>query len=358
MTDLLDVRGLTVELPTPEGWVRPVNDVSLRIGAGESLGLVGESGSGKTMLALALMGLLPPGAKVSGEAWLENEVKEVEEVREAKEKSAGGATSDSLKARPDRANAQRKNLVAMKEREWREVRGGEIAMVFQEPMTSLNPVMRIGAQIEEAIRAHEARLAGGDVKRRAQEALRRAAVPEPEERAEQFPHQLSGGLRQRAMIAMALAAGPRLLIADEPTTALDVTVQKQILDLLDRLRRELQLGLLFITHDLGVAAQVAVRVAVMYAGRVVEEGPVREVLGAPRHPYTQGLLKASPTLKRGALMPIPGTVPQLMALPPGCAFEPRCALRRAECVNGVPALRAAGANHGARCILVEEVMKE
>ena len=358
MTDLLDVRGLTVELSTPEGWVRPVNDVSLRIDAGESLGLVGESGSGKTMLALALMGLLPTGARLSGEAWLENEVKEVEEVREAKEKSAGGATSDSLKARPDRRNAHRKNLVAMKEGEWREVRGGEIAMVFQEPMTSLNPVMRIGAQIEEAIRAHEARLAGDDVKRRAQEALRRAAVPEPEERAEQFPHQLSGGLRQRAMIAMALAAGPRLLIADEPTTALDVTVQKQILDLLDRLRRELRLGLLFITHDLGVAAQVAERVAVMYAGRIVEEGPAREVLAAPRHPYTQGLLKASPTLKRGSLIPIPGTVPQLMALPPGCAFEPRCALRRAECVSGVPALRAAGANHGARCILVEEVMKE
>jgi len=357
VTNLLDVRGLTVELPTPEGWVRPVNEVSARIGAGESLGLVGESGSGKTMLALALMGLLPPGARVSGEAWLANEVKEVEEVTEVKEKSAGGATSGPMKARPDHPNAHRKNLVAMKEREWREVRGGEIAMVFQEPMTSLNPVMRIGAQIEETIRAHEARLTGGDVKRRAQEALQRAAVPEPEERAEQFPHQLSGGLRQRAMIAMALAAGPRLLIADEPTTALDVTVQKQILDLLDRLRRELQLGLLFITHDLGVAAQVAERVAVMYAGRIVEEGPAREVLAAPRHPYTQGLLAASPTLKRGALMPIPGTVPQLTALPPGCAFEPRCALRRAECVRGVPALRAAGANHAARCVLVEEVMK-
>jgi len=318
---LLEVRGLTVELPTPGGWVRPVNELSLRIGEGESLGLVGESGSGKTMLSLALMGLLPPGARVSGEASL---------------------------ATP----ASTKKLTALSEREWRDVRGGEIAMVFQEPMTSLNPVMRIGAQIEEAIRAHQPRLGSGEVKRRTLDALRRAAVPEPETRVEQFPHQLSGGLRQRAMIAMALAAGPRLLIADEPTTALDVTVQKQILDLLDRLRRELQLGLLFITHDLGVVAQVAERVAVMYAGRIIEEGPARDVLAKPLHPYTQGLMKASPTLKRGTLTPIPGAVPQLTALPPGCAFEPRCELRRDECTVAVPALRIIGSDHAARCILV------
>jgi oligopeptide/dipeptide ABC transporter ATP-binding protein len=341
MTGLLDVHGLTVELPTASGWVRPVNDVSLRIAAGESLGLVGESGGGKTMLALALMGLLPPGARVSGEAWLEKELKEVKEVKEVKERKVRGGD-----------DAERKDLARLSEREWRDVRGGEIAMVFQEPMTSLNPVMRIGAQIEEAICAHEARIARGDARRRAVEALRRAAVPEPETRAEQYPHQLSGGLRQRAMIAMALAAGPRLLVADEPTTALDVTVQKQILDLLDRLRRELQLGLLFITHDLGVVRQVAERVAVMYAGRIVEEGPVREVLAAPRHPYTQGLLAASPTLERGKLTPIAGTVPQLTALPPGCAFEPRCGLRRAECVAGVPGLRNSTPDHAARCVLV------
>jgi oligopeptide/dipeptide ABC transporter ATP-binding protein len=321
MSGLLEVRGLTVELPTPAGWIRPVNEVSLNIAAGESLGLVGESGSGKTMLSLALMGLLPPGARVSGEASL--------------------AT-----------HASTKKLTALSEREWRDVRGGEIAMVFQEPMTSLNPVMRIGAQIEEAIRAHQPRLGSGEVKRRTLDALRRAAVPEPETRVEQFPHQLSGGLRQRAMIAMALAAGPRLLIADEPTTALDVTVQKQILDLLDRLRRELQLGLLFITHDLGVVAQVAERVAVMYAGRIIEEGPARNVLAKPLHPYTQGLMKASPTIKRGTLTPIPGAVPQLTALPPGCAFEPRCELRREECTAAIPALRIIGSDHAARCILV------
>jgi oligopeptide/dipeptide ABC transporter ATP-binding protein len=321
MGELLDVRGLTVELPTPAGWVRPVNEVSLRIGAGETLGLVGESGSGKTMLSLALMGLLPTGARVSGEATL---------------------TGKSLA----------KNLTALNEREWREVRGGEIAMVFQEPMTSLNPVMRIGAQIEETIRAHAGKISSSEVKGKALESLRRAVVPEAETRFEQFPHQLSGGLRQRAMIAMALAGGPRLLIADEPTTALDVTVQKQVLKLLDTLRRELKLGLLFITHDLGVVAQVAERIAVMYAGRIVEQGPTREVLAAPRHPYTQGLLKASPTLERGKLTPIPGTVPQLIALPPGCAFEPRCAVRRHECLLAVPALRTAGAEHAARCVLV------
>jgi oligopeptide/dipeptide ABC transporter ATP-binding protein len=321
MNELLNIRGLKVELPTPAGWVRPVNEVSLRIAAGESLGLVGESGSGKTMMALALMGLLPLGARVSGEATL-------------------SATNGNT------------NLTNLNERQWRDVRGGKIAMVFQEPMTALNPVMRVGAQIEEAIRAHESRLDSAEVCRRMLEALKRAAVPEPESRAEQFPHQLSGGLRQRAMIAMALAGGPQLLVADEPTTALDVTVQKQILDLLDRLRRELQLGLLFITHDLGVVAQVADRIAVMYAGRIIEEGPVREVLRKPRHPYTQGLLAASPALERGKLLPIPGTVPQLTALPPGCSFEPRCSQRIPDCTRAVPDLRPATPDQAARCILV------
>src|SRR5713226_5583970 len=205
MRNLLELRGLTVELPALAGWVRPVKDVSLHIAEGESLGLVGESGSGKTMLALALMGLLPPGARVAGAAVLE------------------------------RGEANERNLTQLNEKAWRAVRGREIAMVFQEPMTSLNPVMRIGTQIAEAIRAHEPALSKDEVRKRVLEALRHASVPEPKVRAEQFPHQLSGGLRQRAMIAMAMAARPKLLIADEPTTALDVTVQKQILDLLDRL---------------------------------------------------------------------------------------------------------------------------
>ncbi len=332
---LLELRGLTVEIPTPRGWIRPVDDVSFSLGAGESLGLVGESGSGKSMLALALMGLLPPGARVRGEAWLSG---------------ANGASQSRV------------NLFTLAERERIGVRGRDIAMIFQEPMTALNPVMRVGAQIAEAVRAHQAGLSREEVDRRVLASLERAAVPEPALRARQFPHQLSGGLRQRAMIAMALAGeegkAPRLLIADEPTTALDVTVQKQILELLAQLRRDLGLSLLFITHDLGVVAQVADRIAVTYAGRIVEEGPSREVLESARHPYTAGLLRASPQLVRHRLEPIAGTVPSLTALPPGCAFEPRCPLRVAECASAMPSLRAAGPEHRARCILVAENVSE
>ena len=335
MPSLIELRGLTVEIPTPAGWIRPVDDVSFALVAGESLGLVGESGSGKSMLALALMGLLPPGARVSGEVWF-----------------------SGLGAGANGASEARMNLLALAERERIGVRGRDIAMIFQEPMTALNPVMRVGAQIAEAIRAHQAGLSRAEVGRRVVAALERAAVPEPAMRARQYPHQLSGGLRQRAMIAMALAGNngkaPRLLIADEPTTALDVTVQKQILELLAQLRRELGLALLFITHDLGVVAQVADRIAVTYAGRIVEEGPAREVLERPRHPYTAGLLRASPQLVRHNLAPIPGTVPSLAALPPGCAFEPRCPLRVAECAAAMPELRSAGPEHRARCILVAE----
>ncbi|HEV3254551.1 MAG TPA: ABC transporter ATP-binding protein [Candidatus Acidoferrales bacterium] len=329
MGALLEVRGLTVELPTPAGWVRPVNEVSLELGEGEALGIVGESGSGKTMLALALMGLTPPGARRSGEAWLR--------------------LRDSAR---DSANGHRVNLAAAAPGGLRALRGREIAMVFQEPMTALNPVMRVGAQIEEAIRVHEPGLAKPDLRRRALEALERGAIPEPARVARQYPHQLSGGQRQRALIAMALAAGPRLVIADEPTTALDVTVQKQILELLARLRGALGLALLFITHDLGVVAQVADRVAVMYAGRIVEEGPVAEVLVQPRHPYTEGLLRAAPRLEPGKLMPIPGAVPRLDALPPGCAFAPRCPYWRDACDAAVPELRLASPAHRTRCILV------
>ena len=331
----LDVRSLSVELPTPAGWIRPVNDVSFTLAAGETLGVVGESGSGKTMLALALMGLEPKGARLLGEAWL---------------RPRAGAANGNRPATPDGDNL----LTAERSKMWA-LRGGELAMIFQEPMTALDPVLRIGAQIEEAIRAHASRLSRGEVRRRAIEALDRAAVPEPARRARQYPHELSGGLRQRAMIAMALAAGPRVLIADEPTTALDVTVQKQIVELLAALRRELQLSMLFITHDFGVVAQIADRVAVMYAGRVVEEGPAGEVLRHPRHPYTEGLLRAAPRLAREKLVAIPGTVPALSALPSGCAFGPRCAKHIPECDATVPELiHAAGAaeNHRARCILV------
>src|SRR5208283_3865531 len=323
MDELLSASNLTVELPTPLGWIRPVNDVSLLIAKGESVGLVGESGSGKTMLSLALMGLLPTGARVAGQAIL--------------------TTEDS---------STRKNLAKFNEAQWRAVRGREIAMVFQEPLTSLNPVMRIGAQIAEAIRAHEPGIAASVLRRRLLSALEQSSVPEPEIRAQQFPHQLSGGLRQRVMIAMALAGRPKLLIADEPTTALDVTVQQQILELLDRLRQEMHLGLLFITHDLGVVAKVAERIAVLYAGRIIELGATRDVLSSPKHPYTQGLLAASPSLRRSKLSPIPGTVPQLTALPPGCSFAPRCSFRRADCDLPMPELRLATRGQSARCVLV------
>jgi peptide/nickel transport system ATP-binding protein len=336
MATSLEVRGLTVELPTAGGWVRPVNDVSFALGEGETLGIVGESGSGKTMLSLALMGLEPHGARHTGEAWLN--------LR------GGGASSGGKNG--GARNATRENLLGISQDEMRELRGRQIAMIFQEPMTALNPVLRIGAQVEEAIRVHEPRASESEIQRRALEALERAALNDPARRARQYPHQLSGGLRQRVMIAMALAAGPGVLIADEPTTALDVTVQKQILELLAKLRRELQLSMLFITHDLGVVAQVAGRVAVMYAGRIVEEGPVAEVLRAPRHPYTEGLLRAAPRLAREKLVPIPGTVPSLEALPAGCAFAPRCPQHVAQCDAAVPELRAVDKNHQARCILV------
>jgi len=324
---LLQLRGLKVDLPTHTGWLRPVNDVDLTLEPGEALGIVGESGSGKTMLSLSLMGLLPEGARVEGEAWFAP--------------GENGATA-------------RRNLVSLSERERAAVRGAGIAMIFQEPMTSLNPVMRVGSQVAEAIHVHNHSLTRREVAVRTIEALLRARVPDPELRARQYPHQLSGGLRQRVMIAMALAGEPRLLIADEPTTALDVTVQQQILQLLTELRRELGLALLFITHDLAVVAQVADRLAVLYAGRVVELGMTKDVLLRPRHPYTEGLLRASPSLTRRKLEPIPGSVPVLNALPPGCAFEPRCEYRLDLCVAAMPEMLSVSNDHAARCILVKE----
>jgi oligopeptide/dipeptide ABC transporter ATP-binding protein len=273
-----------------------------------------------------LMGLEPPGARRKGEAWLQE--------------------------RDNTADSRGINILTASPNEMRALRGREIAMIFQEPMTALNPILRVGAQIEESIRVHENRANQNEIHSRAIKALERASLPEPELRARQYPHQLSGGLRQRVMIAMALAAGPGILIADEPSTALDVTVQKQILELLATLRKELGLSLLFITHDLGVVAQIADHIIVMYAGRIVEDGPTMDVLRHPRHPYTEGLLRAAPRLERGQLVPIPGTVPVLNALPPGCAFAPRCAYRVEECDARVPEMRPASSNHSARCILV------
>ncbi len=331
----LEVGELTIELPTAKGWVRPVDGVTFRLGQGESLGIVGESGSGKTMLALALMGLTPPGARVKGQAVLHLASR------------AGNAERSGAAAAENRTV----DLVKVSGEEMRAIRGAQIGMIFQEPMTALDPVLRVRDQIEEAIRVHERGLSRADVRRRAIEALEQAAVPEPERRARQYPHELSGGLRQRALIAMALAAGPSVLIADEPTTALDVTVQKQILELLAELRRGLNLSLIFITHDLGVVAQIAERVLVMYAGRIVEDGPAQEVLRNPRHPYTEGLLRAAPRLQRGHIKPIPGTVPALDALPPGCSFAPRCERHISDCDAAVPELRRIDDERRARCIL-------
>jgi oligopeptide/dipeptide ABC transporter ATP-binding protein len=277
------------------------------------------------------MGLLPPGARAKGEAWLQPT------------RTSGNGNGD--------------NLLAASPSELRAVRGRRIAMIFQEPMTALNPVLRVGAQIAEVLRAHEPSLNESEIDRRVIETLERAAVPEPNHRARQYAHELSGGLRQRVTIAMALAAGPGVLIADEPTTALDVTVQKQILELLETLRRDLRLSMLFITHDLGVVAQVADRVAVMYAGRIVEEGQTTEVLRHPAHPYTAGLLRAAPRLTRDKLEAIPGAVPALNGLPPGCAFAPRCGRHMAACDESTPALACVpggGETHRARCIRAGE----
>jgi oligopeptide/dipeptide ABC transporter ATP-binding protein len=327
MPALLRIRRLTVDLPTERGWIRPLSDVSLSIADGESLGIVGESGSGKTMLGLALMGLLPPASKVTGEILLRHH----------------NNSPDSVL-----------NLLNIPPRALRQLRGGDIAMIFQEPMTALNPLMRIGSQIEEAIRIHDPHAGRTAARRRAVEMLSRVAVPEPERIASQYPHQLSGGLRQRAMIAMALSASPRLLIADEPTTALDPTVQKQILELLANLQRELGLAMIFISHDLAVVAGLAHRIAVMYTGRIIEEGTAQQIFRAPSHPYTAGLLRAMPGMTRETLQPIPGSVPRLDALPPGCTFAPRCDFHQPECDAAVPDPRTAGPHHYARCILVVE----
>jgi len=327
---LLSVEHLTTVFDLPAGPAPAVIDVSFHVGKGETLCLVGESGSGKSVTALSILRLVEPPGRIA----------------------AGRVVFDGH------------NLMELDERAMQAVRGAGISLIFQEPMTALNPVFTIGNQIEETLKVHGI-ARGREARDRAIELLGAVSIPEPERRVRDYPHQLSGGLRQRALIAMALACSPPLVIADEPTTALDVTIQAQILELLRDLQKRFGLALLLITHDLGVVAEMADRVAVMYAGRIVEEAPVRELFRNPAHPYTRGLLASIPGGARGTkLRAIQGTVPPLGALPPGCAFGPRCPSRFEPCDQKPPGLTrltrdpgsgtrdtAPGPTHTTRCYL-------
>jgi peptide/nickel transport system ATP-binding protein len=321
---VLDVEGLRTELSAGRGVIKAVNGVSFSLKRGETLAIVGESGCGKSMTALSLMRLVPepPGKIVGGSVKLDG-----------------------------------RDLLLLDEAAMRAVRGNDISMIFQEPMTSLNPVLTIGSQISEAVRLHQdlSRSAAMD---KAVDMLRLVRIPEPAQRAREYPHQLSGGMRQRAMIAMALACNPKVLIADEPTTALDVTIQAQILDLILALQRELGTAVILITHDLGVVAETAQRVIVMYAGRKIEEADVEALFAAPQHPYTHGLLASIPRLALIAgessdgsrrLREIPGMVPSLVDLPPGCAFAPRCAFADERCRREFPPYEQKRSGHWAAC---------
>jgi peptide/nickel transport system ATP-binding protein len=326
---ILDVKNLKTVFFTNSGLFKAVDDVSFNVRRGETLAIVGESGCGKSVSALSIMRLVPdpPGKIVSGSVTLEG-----------------------------------KDLLALDEEDMRGIRGNRMSMIFQEPMTSLNPVMRIGDQITEAVRLHQNKTAK-EAWVRAVEMLRLVRIPEPERRAREYPHQLSGGMRQRAMIAMALACRPVLLIADEPTTALDVTIQAQILALIVDLQKELGTGLILITHDLGVVAQTAQRVIVMYAGKKVEEASVDDLFADPRHPYTRGLMASMPAvISLGAktdvrLTEIPGMVPSLTNLPEGCAFAPRCPLAIERCRQEYPPLQDFGGHHRAACWRAAELAK-
>jgi oligopeptide/dipeptide ABC transporter ATP-binding protein len=324
---LLQIQNLSVDFPGKPKPLNAVRDITFNVSKGETLGLVGESGSGKSVTSLAVMRLLPPEATVRG----------------AVRFSANGhAPEDLLTIAPEHM---------------RSLRGSQISMIFQEPMTALNPVMRVGEQIAEAVQAHH------EVSRKeswymAVKALADVAIHDPERRARDYPHQLSGGMRQRVMIAMAIVNRPALLIADEPTTALDVTIQAQILDLLADLRQKFGLTMLFISHDLAVVSKVADRIAVMYAGTLVELGPREAIFRSPAHPYTRGLLRAVPALNTNRdqpLLTINGTVPPLQALPPGCPFEPRCGLRVPQCGDALPPLVEIAAGHWARCPVANPV---
>ncbi|EIM71891.1 oligopeptide ABC transporter nucleotide binding/ATPase protein [Nitratireductor aquibiodomus RA22] len=306
---VIDVRGLRVEFPGRRGSVTALSDVSLSIKAGEILGVVGESGAGKSMTGLAIQGLLErPGHISGGEIWL------------------AGRRIDQL---DDRAMEQ--------------IRGREVGAIFQDPLTSLNPLFTVGAQLGETIRQHLP-VSKREAKQRAIQLLRDVGIPSPEERVKQYPHQFSGGMRQRVVIALALAASPKLVIADEPTTALDVSIQAQVISLLRKLCKEKQTAVMLVTHDMGVIAEAADRVAVMYAGRLIELGPVEQVLHAPRHPYTQGLMASIPSLdgRVEKLSQIDGSMPRLDAIPTGCAFNPRCGHVGPLCLKERPELTFAG----------------
>ena len=329
MQPLLDVRQLNIAFPaqnrgTDAPALQAVRDLSFSIAPSEVLGLVGESGSGKSITSLAIMRLLPFQARISGEiVFAEN-------------------------------GASPRNLATIDDDAMRQLRGSRIAMIFQEPMTALNPVMHVGDQIAEAASAHNA-ISKHEAWKRAVDAMNDVAIPDAARRARDYPHQLSGGMRQRIMIAMAIVNRPQLLIADEPTTALDVTIQAQILELLAELRQKFGLAMLFISHDLAVVSQVADRVAVMYAGCLVELGAKCDIFHAAAHPYTRGLLHAVPDLKTDRSQPlqtIEGTVPALQSLPPGCSFEPRCGSRIPECERALPPLVEVAAGHWARCPVV------
>ncbi len=332
MTDLLRVEDLHTAFFSGEGVAHAVDGVSFTLRRGETLALVGESGSGKSVTSLSIMRLFPsPPGRITGGRMLFH--------------SRNGTVHDLARA---------------PERVMRRLRGAEIGMIFQEPMTSLNPLLPVGEQVAEGLRAH-AGLDRRAAAHRAVELLGRVGIAAPERRALEFPHHLSGGMRQRVMIAVALACAPQLLIADEPTTALDVTIQGQILALMRALRDEFGMGMLFITHDLGVVAEIADRVAVMYAGRIVEEGTVAALFARPRHPYTRALLRSLPRLDRsGATAPaapleaIGGQMPSPTALPPGCAFAPRCAFAEARCSAAVPPLEAV-ADGAVRCVRWREI---
>jgi len=319
---LLSVDHLTTVFDTARGPVATVDDVSFQICAGETLGLVGESGSGKSVTALSIMRLVQPPGRIAG----------------------------------GRVEFKGRNLLALPEREMQRVRGADIALIFQEPMTALNPVFTIGDQIGETLIVH-GRATRREARARAIELLRAVKIADPESSVDDYPHQLSGGMRQRVLIAMALACKPSLVIADEPTTALDVTIQAQVLELLREMKAAFNLSLLLITHDLGVIAETADRVAVMYAGRIVETGPVRAIFREPQHPYTRALLASIPGGRPGSrLRAIDGSVPLLGALPPGCAFTPRCPDRFDPCSSAPPPVYGVGPEHGARCYLHDKTL--